>query len=168
MLHRNALLSSITVRPIDLTEDENGIFHFLQTVSNGQELSANLQEEGANTFVIVMENQIIGLCVIQLSISASIPVHRSMNLTKLIYSYFKDMGLLTLNYDIRTFMNTKCYQVYHKASLLKMMIMYPAFSMRVPFIVSEVLRLSGCSVMFYKLYDFTQVRIPFELDNRFK
>lgn len=79
VLHRNALLSSITVRPIDVAVDENGICQFLQSVSNGHELAADLQDEEASTFVIVMEKQIIGLCVIQLSIPSILATNDGSN-----------------------------------------------------------------------------------------
>lgn len=59
--------------------------------------------------------------------------------------------MLMLNYEIRSFLNTKCHGSTSQACLLKMLVVFPAFAMRLPFIVTEILRLSDCTVMFYKL-----------------
>lgn len=75
VLHRNAMFSSLTVRPMVVDKDEAGIREFLKSISNGN-FHANEVLNNANnptserdqySFVVMAERQIIGVCILQLS-----------------------------------------------------------------------------------------------------
>lgn len=62
------------------------------------------------------------------------------------------MNDLKHSFDLWAYMNIKYNCIHNQACLiLKMMILLPAFTTRLPFILAEIYRQTGCATILYKL-----------------
>lgn len=82
---------------------------------------------------------------------------RLLMLTGLLCRPCDHIHVLLLDYDVRGFLMKDSYNKPGEASVLQMLLLQPAFTMRSPFIFSEMLRLLKCNVMFFKLHHNTQI-----------
>lgn len=75
VLHRNAMFSTMSLRPLQIADDEKPLRAFLKMILLGYlyvdqviEAMRNDTADNVRTFVITATQQIVGICMVELSL----------------------------------------------------------------------------------------------------
>lgn len=160
LLQRNALFSPIVVSLIQ-PDDESSLKTYLRAMHNGENhlsfvFSAARRfhnEAESDVFPIIVRclDTIIGVCVLQLIFNkfypeCVVPVFQCFRT----YNY---LPRLKIHFQIETHIHSKLHSHYNQVGMLQMMILHPAFMNRLPFVRTELFRLTGFTSLFFKLRD---------------
>lgn len=158
LLQRNALFSAIVVGVAEL-EDEDEIKLYLKTIVNS-EFHTNVVMSACKQFhndivsdvypiVIRCLDTIIGICVIQLRV-VLINICILFNV-RWFCSTYHCLARLKLHFEIDTYIASKHHSHYNQVGMLQMMMLHPAFLNRLPFVRSEIFRITGFTSLFFKI-----------------